>query len=447
MNIVEHAVRIRRGQTTVRKLVEQCLDAISNRDDYLNAFITISVDEAKTLADRADEEIAAGRDLGPLHGIPISVKDIIDLRGLPTTAASHIPTKGKASRDAPALARLRQTGAIFIGKCNLHEFAFGTTGEISAFGPTRHPQVPGRMPGGSSSGSAVSVAAGMAIASIGTDTGGSIRIPSAACGVVGLKPTFGELSCKGVFPLAPTLDHLGPIGLTIADVGLVYQAMLTGRAVPIGVNPGSGQYGPVRLGLLRGYFLDALDPTVRTAFARAMTRLTEAGCVINEVEIPHAVDIATTYLHTVVKEGYATHAKTIRTSGEYYSQNVRERLEIGRAVTDEEYREAQQVRAVLRREVDAALDNHDALVLPTLPMPTPLSGTDTVSLGNYTLDVRDAALRLTQLFDLTGHPAITIPCGPPVDGLTCGLQLVGHHGRTVALVELGTTQEKCIRGY
>ena len=221
MGIVERAARIRTGRTTVSEVIEECLDAITRLDDELNAFITVSVDEAKAAARHADAEIAAGRDLGPLHGIPVSVKDIIDLRGLPTTAASRVRAGDRATADAPVLARLREAGAIFVGKCNLDEFAFGTTGEVSAFGPTRHPHVPGRMPGGSSSGSAVSVAAGMALASIGTDTGGSIRIPSAACGVVGLKPTFGELSCEGVVPLARTLDHVGPIGLTVADVGLV----------------------------------------------------------------------------------------------------------------------------------------------------------------------------------------------------------------------------------
>ena len=446
MSIVEHAERIRMGQTTVRELVEQCLDTIVRLDDDLNAFITVSVDEARAAAYRADAEIAAGHDLGPLHGIPISVKDIIDLRRLPTTAASRVPAENQASVDAPVLARLREAGAIFIGKCNLHEFSFGTTGEISAFGPTRHPQVRGRMPGGSSSGSAVSVATGMAIASIGTDTGGSIRIPSAACGVVGLKPTFGELSCEGVFPLARTLDHIGPIGLTIADVSLVYQAMRTSNAVPLDLNLPTGRPRSVRLGLLRRYFLDVIDPSVSTSFARALTRLTAAGCVVDEVEIPHAGDIATTYLRTVVKEGYATHARTIAARGADYAPSVLERLEIGRSVTDQEYREAQRTRMVLHREVDAALSGHDALVLPTLPMPAPLSGAEVVSFGDCTLDVRAAALRLTQLFDLTGHPVVTIPCEPTADGLPCGLQLVGHRWHTPALIELGNAQEKHIRG-
>ena len=210
MGIVERAAQIRTGRTTVTEVVEDCLDAIARLDDDLNAFITVSVDEARAAARHADAEIAAGRDLGPLHGIPVSVKDIMDLRGLPTTAASRVLASVRATADAPALARLRQAGVIFVGKCNLHEFAFGTTGEVSAFGPTRHPHVPGHMPGGSSSGSAVSVAAGMALASIGTDTGGSIRIPSAACGVVGLKPTLRSSAATGSSSWPAPSTMLGP---------------------------------------------------------------------------------------------------------------------------------------------------------------------------------------------------------------------------------------------
>ena len=446
MGIVERAAQIRTGRTTVTEVVEDCLDAIARLDDDLNAFITVSVDEARAAARHADAEIAAGRDLGPLHGIPVSVKDIMDLRGLPTTAASRVLAGVRATADAPALARLRQAGAVFVGKCNLHEFAFGTTGEVSAFGSTRHPHVPGHMAGGSSSGSAVSVAAGMALASIGTDTGGSIRIPAAACGVVGLKPTFAELSCEGVVRLARTLDHVGPIGLTVADVGLIYQAMRESGPQPRSASRSVDRGGSVRLGLPRRYFLDLVDPAVHASFGRAVERLQAAGCLIDEVDIPHADESAATYFHTVVKEGYEAHGRLLDTRRADYAPSVRERLELGRSVSDQEYRDAQHTRTVLRREVDAALDGRDALVLPTLPTPAPPSGAEQVTLGEVTVDVRTAALRLTQLFDLTGHPALTIPSEPTADGLPCGVQLVGAYGHTLELVELGTVQEARIRG-
>ena len=446
MGIVECAARIRTGQSTVCELVERCLDTIARRDGELNAFITVAADGAKAAAGRADAEIAAGHDRGPLHGIPISVKDIIDLRGFPTTAASRVPAGRQATGDAPTLARLRDAGAIFLGKCNLHEFAFGTTGEVSAFGPTRHPRVRGHMPGGSSSGSAVSVAAGMAIASIGTDTGGSIRIPAAACGVVELKPTFGEMSCEGVFPLARSLDHVGTIGLTATDVGLVFQAMQAGSLAPRPDPRRGGGSGPVRLGVPRRYFLDLVDPAVTASFGCAVERLKVAGCLIDDVDIPHADQTATTYLRTVMKEGYDVHADMLATRGADYTPSVRERLERGCSVSDQEYHEAQRTRAMLQREVDAALEGRDALLLPTLPMPAPPSGADVVTLGDVNLDVRAASLRLTQLFDLSGHPAITIPSAPTDEGLPCGVQLVGWRGHTLALVDLGSAQEVRIRG-
>ena len=198
------ATAIETRAVAVREVVDATLTRIADRDPSLGAFTTVLDEGARIDADRADREIAAGRYRGPLHGVPVSIKDLIDIAGIPTTAASRVTGSTPAAADAPVVARLRAAGAILIGKCNLHEFAFGTTGEDSAFGPTRHPLDPDRSPGGSSSGSAVSVATGMAFATLGTDTGGSVRIPAAACGLVGLKPTFGEVSCDGVVPLAPS---------------------------------------------------------------------------------------------------------------------------------------------------------------------------------------------------------------------------------------------------
>ena len=206
------------------------------------------------------------------------MKDLINLRGVPTTAASRALSRDPAAVDAPVAAQLRRAGAIFIGKCNLHEFAFGTTGEDSAFGATRNPHARTHMAGGSSSGSAVSVVTGMALASIGTDTGGSIRIPSAACGVVGLKPTFGELSCVGIVPLAGTLDHVGPIGLTVDDVAIVYHAMRAGHdARQQGTDEPTASQDTVQMALPRRYFLDLLDVEVRDLFEAAVERVRAAG--------------------------------------------------------------------------------------------------------------------------------------------------------------------------
>src|SRR5688572_29617886 len=209
--IAQLARALRARELTAEAVTERCLQTIADRDPSLNAFIAVLADQARAQARQADREIAAGRWRGPLHGVPISLKDLLDLQGARTTAGSRVRDAHVATHDAPVVGRLREAGAVFIGKTNLHEFAFGTTNEDSAFGPVRHPLDPSRSPGGSSGGSAASVLAGMAYASIGTDTGGSIRIPSAACGLVGLKPTFGEIPTEGIIPLSETLDHVGPI--------------------------------------------------------------------------------------------------------------------------------------------------------------------------------------------------------------------------------------------
>src|SRR6186713_2891172 len=213
--LLDLARAIRAGGTSSQALTEGCLSRIRERDRSINAFITVTADAALDAARTADAELAAGRDRGPLHGIPISIKDIFDVAGLPTTAASHVRRGHVARHDATVVARLREAGTVFVGKTNLHEFALGTTNEESAYGPVHHPLDPTRSPGGSSGGSAASVLAGMAVASIGTDTGGSIRIPAAACGLVGLKPVFRDVPTQGVVPLSTSLDHVGPLCATV----------------------------------------------------------------------------------------------------------------------------------------------------------------------------------------------------------------------------------------
>ena len=445
--IADATARLREGRTTAAELLERCLDAIARRDGELNAFIAVTADDARAAAAQADRDLAAGRPLGPLHGIPVSVKDLLDLRGLPTTAASRARAGHRAAADAPALAALRRAGAIFVGKCNLHEFAFGTTGADSAFGPTRNPHDPARVAGGSSGGSAVSVAAGMALASVGTDTGGSIRIPAAACGVVGLKPTFGELSCDGVVPLAPTLDHVGPLGLTVGDVAAVYRALAGGGQAEEAAGGGTGgRPAPIRIGLPRRYFLDLLDPAVHAAFEAAVDRLRAGGAELATADIPHAAETPRTYRHTQLREACAAHAATLAARGGDYSPAVRRRLELGRSVTPADYARAQQLRETLRREVDAALAGRQALLLPTLPIPAPRLGAEEVAVGDRTSDVRSVTLRLTQLFNLTGHPAISIPCGKTREGLPCAVQLVGRRAATGRLLALAARCEGAIRG-
>ncbi|HUR35377.1 MAG TPA: amidase [Vicinamibacterales bacterium] len=442
-SIDDAARRLRARTVSSVELVEECLRRIDADNGRLNAFILVMDDEARRHATAADRELANGIDRGPLHGMPISVKDLFDIAGTVTTAGSRVRDGIVATRDAAAIANLKRAGAVIIGKTNLHEFAFGTTNEDSAFGLVRHPVDGSRSPGGSSGGSAVSVVAGMALATLGTDTGGSIRIPAAACGLVGLKPSYDELSTAGVVPLSRTADHVGPLTATVTDAWHMLHALRDRAPLkPLASTPLSA----VRLGIPRAYFCDLLDADVRGAFDQATDTLRRRGASISEVDIPHAPLIASIYLHIVFGDAAAYHAEALDAMPERYTPNVRLRLEMARYVAAEDYVRALDGRRTLKREVDAAMSGLDGMLLPTLPIVAPTLGATTVALAGRDEPVRNVMLRLTQLFNLTGHPAITLPCGVSPDGLSCGLQLVGWTGQTDTLLHLARSVELALVG-
>jgi aspartyl-tRNA(Asn)/glutamyl-tRNA(Gln) amidotransferase subunit A len=426
------------------EITKACLEVIAERDSELRAFITVLADEALTDASQADTDIAAGRHRGPLHGVPVSLKDLIDVAGVRTTAGSRVRAGAIAARDALVVTRLRRAGAVIIGKCNLHEFAFGTTGEESAFGRTRHPADPFRSPGGSSGGSAVSVVTGMAFASVGTDTGGSVRIPAAACGCVGLKPTFGELPLSGIVPLSRSLDHVGPIARTVGDTWLLYEVLRGSRPAARADGRPALTAADLHLGLPGPYFMDSLDNGVRRRFDEALERLRAAGAHIDAVRLPQASMAPAVYLAIQLPEASAHHAMALERQAQDYQPGVRQRLELGRYVLAEDYVRAQRGRDVLRCQVDVALGGRQALVLPTLPIPPPRFGDQTVLCDGRAEPVRALMLRLTQLFNLTGHPAISIPCGTTADSLPCGLQLVGRINRTDDLLAVAQACEEVL---
>jgi aspartyl-tRNA(Asn)/glutamyl-tRNA(Gln) amidotransferase subunit A len=438
MTIGEFGRRLRARQISAAEMTAECLRRIEIDNARLNAFITVMKADAEEQAREADRELASGIDRGPLHGVPVSIKDLFDVHGVPTTAASRVREGHVARADAPAITRLRHAGAILLGKTNLHEFAFGTTNEDSAFGPARHPADPARSPGGSSGGSAASVAAGMALATLGTDTGGSIRIPAAACGIVGLKPTFGETPIEGVVPLSPRMDHVGPLTTSVTDAWHMYQVLL-GRSGdrPLATMPMTS----LRFAVLRPYFCDILDDDVRARFEETLEIVRQAGAPVDETSIAHADLIAPVYTHISFGDAAAYHAPALETMPERYTRPVRLRLEMARTVLAEDYVRALAGKDRLTREVDAAIAGHDALLLPTLPIPAPLVGTDSVQVGGARRPVRALTLRLTQLFNVTGHPAISIPCGVTSEGLPIGLQLVGARGETEALLRVACSVE------
>ena len=441
--IEEFARRLRARELTSLDVVNGCLDRIEKDNPRLNAFIGVQADEARRQASAADRELASGRDRGPLHGVPVAIKDLIDVAGLPTTAASRVHAGHVAQADAPVIGHLRQAGAVLIGKTNLHEFAYGTTSEDSAFGPVRNPHDSSRSPGGSSGGSAVAVAAGMALASLGTDTGGSIRIPAAACGIVGLKPTRGEVSAEGVVPLSRTLDHVGPFGATVTDTWMVYRALL-GAVEHRSISP--APVTGLRLGVPRAYFCEVMADEVRTPFERGLEQLRDGGVEIDEVTIRSAATTPAVYVHIHAAEGSAYHAGMLDEAGARYTKVVRLRLEMGRYILASDYIRARNARALLCAHVDEALGDRDALVLPTLPIPAPPVGAEAMAIGGSEHQVRALMLRCTQLFNVTEHPAVSLPGGWTTGRLPWGLQLVGRRFETDALMRVACGVERVLAG-
>jgi aspartyl-tRNA(Asn)/glutamyl-tRNA(Gln) amidotransferase subunit A len=419
-------------------LVERCLARIEGRRET-NAFITVMTDSARADADRAAAELRTGKKRSRLHGIPVSVKDLVDVAGTPTTSASAVPPLMPRT-DAPIVARLREAGAVIIGKTNLHEFAFGTTTEETAFGVVHNPFDASRSAGGSSSGAAVALVEGMCYGSIGTDTGGSIRIPSAACGTVGLKPSGSELSCEGIVPLSVTCDHVGPMTRTVADARLMFEVLL---GDPLPLPAGSREYA---FGVPSGYLLDRLDPEVRAALSSVRATLEAQGHRVDDVVIDGCETSPDVYLHIVLPEASAYHAPLLEQYADRYSPGVRLRIEMGRYVLAEDYVRAMALRARLTAAVNRALVGCDALLLPALAIPAPLIGASTVDLDGKAEPTRAAMLRLTQLFNLTGHPAIAMPAGRTSTGLPIGIQLVGKSYQTATLLDIAECVERHIAG-
>ena len=433
---------IRAGKVSSVDLTEGCLERIREGNDGLRAFITVTADAARAEAARADKEIAAGKYRGALHGIPVSVKDLVDVAGTRTTSGSLVPPR-QPQHDAPVVGMLRRAGAVIVGKTNLHEFAFGTTGDETAYGAIRNPFDRSRSAGGSSSGAAVALIERMCYGSVGTDTGGSIRIPAAACGITGLKPTSGEISADGVVPLSTTLDHVGPMAVSVMDAALLYYAMLDADARVDRVPQPAAD--PLWLAVPGPYFFDVLDEDVRRLFGEARASLERAGHTIADVAIAHAERIADVYLHIVLPEAAWFHAPLMEKYAGDYSEGVRLRIEMGRYILAEDYLRAMHARGALRRAVDRALEGADALLLPAMAIGAPALGASSVTIDGRAEPVRAIMLKLTQLFNITGHPAIAIPCGLGADGLPRAVQLVGHRGSTERLLQVALAVERQIR--
>lgn len=423
---------LERGEVTSRALTESCLGRIEARDDALRAFITVEAEGALQAADEADARRRAGQRRGPLDGLPLGIKDNLAVAGRKTTMGSalfgdHVPTTSAGVVD-----RLEEHGTVRLGATNLHEFALGVTTENPHFGICRNPWDPGRTPGGSSGGSAVAVAAGMALGALGSDTSGSIRIPAAACGIVGLKPTYGRVSSFGCYPEAWSLDHVGVLTRTAADAALLLDAISghdprVASSLPLPLTTTFKELAddrPLRIGVEETFFFDRIDPAVEGIVRTVLEELAEAGAELVPIALPSLADaiFALTVIDTA--ETTAFHDEQFRHHGDSYGEDVRLLVECGAIPSAVAYLHALQIRARVRDEFQQVFTNVDVIASPTLPIRIPRVGETTVQVEGKPRDRDGELMRLVGPSNLVGIPSVSVPCGM-LDELPVGMQFLG----------------------
>jgi len=432
--IAELSGLIKKKEVSPVEVTEALLGRIDKLNPRLNAYITILKEQALRSAKNAQEAIKAGKYIGPLHGIPIAVKDLFNTKGVRTTSGSKILANYIPTEDATVVQRLSEAGAILLGKLNMHEFAFGATNENPHYGPTRNPYDTERISGGSSGGSGVATAASLCMGSLGTDTGGSIRIPASLCRIVGLKPTYGRVSCYGVTTLSWSLDHIGPMTKSVEDAALMLQviagwdpkdATSAVQPVPDYLTALRRDVTGLKLGIPKAYFFDILDGQVERAVMDAAKVLEKLGASIEEITIPY-VELSRSAAVTIVSgEATSYHEEYLATRPEEYGPDVRMRLETGRFVLAKDYVKALRFKRLFREEVERVMKTIDAIVTPTTPIAATKIGETTVKVGDRTEEVRALLPRLTTPFNMSSMPAISVPCGLTSQGLPIGLQIVG----------------------
>ncbi|HEX6805072.1 MAG TPA: amidase [Terriglobales bacterium] len=429
-SLTEISERIRRREVSPVDVLQECLDTIERLNPALNAFITVTADSARQAAKRAEGEISQGNWRGPLHGIPVGLKDLIDTEGVRTTAASAVFRDRVPAEDAAVVKRLKAAGGVVVGKQNLHEFAYGGSSVISHFGPVRNPVNAAFIAGGSSGGSAAAVARGMCYAAIGTDTAGSIREPAALCGVVGLKPSYGLVSAQGVIPLSVSLDHVGPITRTVDDAAIVLDAI---AEMPGNYREGLGTVpGRMVLGIPRQHFFKDLDVDVARIVEGAIEDLKKIGFALREIEVP--VDNDRTLQ---IAEAYRYHRDMIAKSPELYDPETLRRIRTGEIISDDEYGVARGKSENIRRGAANIFQEVDALITPTCPVPA-LRISDLMKDPARLRPAELLLLRNTRPINVWGLPAISVPCGFGAEGLPVGLQIIGRpNGEKTVLAVAG----------
>jgi len=453
--IAEIGKLYRRRKLSPVELTQFLLDRIGRLNPGLNAYLTLNPELALKDAAAAESALCSksrrksSRDLGPLHGIPVSLKDNLYTTELRTTGGSKILRDFLPLHDAAVVACLRNVGAILIGKTNLHEFAYGVTSNNPHFGPVRNPWDVDRIPGGSSGGSAAALAAGLCYGSVGTDTGGSIRIPASLCGVVGLKPGLGRVSAEGAIPLSPTLDFVGPMARTVADITLLFEAIATygkNERRPHTARFPSPRGRRLRIGIPKHFFLDIVSPEIQQAFESSLVTLKKLGAKLKEVSLPYLKESedAGNQIAWAEATHYHQQAGWYPLHAADYGEDVRSRLEMGEKVSALEYLRALDLREKFIAGFHLALleNEVDALVTPTTPIAAPLIGEENISIAGKGYSTRALLLRLNRPANLGGIPAISVPCGLTPSGLPAGLQFLASVTDEALLLELASQFEQ-----
>lgn len=443
--ILELSSSFRTKKISPVEIARIALDRIERIGPSLGAFITVTAESAMAAARSAETEIAAGRWRGPLHGVPVALKDLIDTAGVRTTSGSELHKDRLPDTDAEVVRKLKEAGAVIVGKNNLHEFAYGGSSLVSYFGEVHNPWDLSRIAGGSSSGSAAAVVAGLCYAAIGTDTAGSIREPASLCGCVGLKPTYGRVSARGVIPLSASLDHVGPFAASVADVAIVLQAIA-------GYDPGdigscdvpvsdycsalSETVKALRVGVPRSYFFDDLDPETTTAMEEAMAAIGDLVSEVREIELRVPTDRT-----LQAAESFAYHERHVAETPELFQAETLRRIRSGEKISVAEYIQQQRELAEARRNIGAIFGDVDLIVTATTPNSAPAIQ-DLKANPDALRPAELRVLRNTRPFNVWGLPAISVPCGFTKSGLPIGLQIAGPHWREDIVLRMAFAYEQ-----
>ncbi|PWH16708.1 MAG: Asp-tRNA(Asn)/Glu-tRNA(Gln) amidotransferase subunit GatA [Anaerolineae bacterium] len=444
----KHLIQTR--QLSPLELTQAILERIERFNPTLNCYLSVFSEEALAKAERLSKALKQGRKLNPLYGIPMGIKDIIAVRNQPLRAGSKVWEGYTPARDAYAVERLRRSGAIFIGYHNMHEIALGVTNLNPHFGAVRNPWRTDCISGGSSGGSAVAVVSGLCLGALGTDTGGSIRIPASLCGAVGLKPTFGRVSLRGVLPLSWNLDHVGPLGRCVADVALIYRLIAgydpqdvvsASKTVGDPLSRLAAGVSGMRIALAQDDFFTQADDEVLQAVRAAAQVFRSLGAVVEEVQMPDGLLAAQTNGLMVISDAAAVYEKELSERAHLFGEDVLQRLRNGAAVTVSQYVQARRTQTILQKQYREFFKRYDVLLTPTTPITAPsIEGRDSIEAARI-------LTRFTAPFNLTGLPALSLPCGFNPEGLPIGLQLVANQWQEELLLRTAYTYEQATNAH